>query len=139
MAVAALLNGLSGVTFLRSPENDFDVDELPGLALWMGDQVTEDGETTFIAHHKAEAMIAGTVSGVNGAAAETAANDLYGRVIIAVMADPTLGGLAVNTRETGMLIVNNQDDEGRKTLAGFELSLEVEFWTHAGDPTALAP
>jgi L-alanine-DL-glutamate epimerase-like enolase superfamily enzyme len=137
--LALTIGGIAGVTFVRAPENDFDESELPALGLWLGDDRTEIGPTLDIAIEATEVRISGNATAASGAAAEIAANDLYGKALSAALADPTLGDLAVNTRKIGLTMIHNDSDEGNRPLVGFELSLEVEYWVRAADPTALAP
>lgn len=139
VALKASLAGLSGVTVARNPIVDFDEDELPAVGLFLGDQNSEDGPTSDITINRMVVAIAGHATGATGEAAESAANLLYRSALAVTIADHTLGGLAVNIRETGLTVIFNTGAEGEVPLAGFELSLEVEYWTATRDPTALAP
>lgn len=141
-ALKTRLLTLTGVTVARAPQSDFAESELPALGLFMGDERRQDSSlsgSVEIAERRMEVLIVGHAKGASGEAAETAAHDLYGRAVIAVLADHTQGGLAIDTREAGLIVTANAGAEGETPLCGFELSLEVDYWTRAADPTALAP
>jgi hypothetical protein len=128
-----------GVTCTRAPIADFDMDELPALGLFAGDEESREGPTMNTCIEHMEVTIAGHATGASGEAAETAANELYGQALAAVMADYTHGGLAVNSQKTALMATLNYGADGEAPLAGFELSLDIEYWTLGDDPTASAP
>jgi len=138
VTLETLLSGL-GATVLRNPQDDFEEGDLPAIGLFLGDESTEEGPTSNISIDRMDVVVAGRAKGATGAEADTAANALYGDALTAIMGDHTLGGLVVNTRKTGLSVSLNANAVGEIPLAGFELSIEIEYWTAATDPTALAP
>lgn len=69
---------------------------------------------------------------------DTALTDLYAKVVSAVLADPTLGGLVVDIAEGGLLLDADRG-EGKESAGMFDLTLSVTYWTKPGDPYTVGP
>ena len=81
-----------------------------------------------------DGMVKAGAEGAQG----TLANALYVAVIKAVMADPSYGGLAVDTQE-GAFVVAIDRTRGAPFVASFQLQLLVDYWTQDNAPDQLAP
>jgi hypothetical protein len=114
---------------------DSAVTRYPALVIVDGDQ-TADHSTAGITQYTAQAATEGYAQTSTPAGLGPALNDLYGRTLAASVADPTLGGIAVDVREGEMTVVVERG-EGGKPTAGF--SLAIEFFTAPGGPFTAAP
>ena len=114
-----------------------DNDDYPSLVLMDGDHNVSSDQTQFpiysmdftvqgFVQSKSEDLIGGLV------------NELYGAVVTALTGDVSQGGLAIDTRETGMNVLFNAEDDDKVTAA-FDLGFTIEFATKYGNPGALAP
>ena len=134
-AFFARLQGLAGVTVERNRNREVTPEMMPALVLLEGGQRRQD--ETGLARYVAEADVEGYVLAATDAALGPTLNDLYARAVVAALADPTLGGLAVDVRE-GALDVMIVRESG-KPAAGFSLTFEIEFFAAPADPFAPAP
>jgi hypothetical protein len=116
---------------------DSAVSRYPALVVVDGDQAADHG-TAGITQYTAQAVIEGYAQAATPAGLGPVLNDLYGRTLAAAVADPTLGGIAVDVREREMTVVVERG-EGGKPTAAFSLAIEIEFFTALGDPFAAAP
>jgi len=62
---------------------------------------------------------------------------MYGKILTAALADPTLGGVAVDVREGEMSDPEIDREEGIGPTAAFEIGFEIDFLTAEGDASAL--
>ena len=134
-ALLARLQTLPGVTVERNRNREVTPEMMPALVLLDGGQRRQ--EETGLARYVAEADVEGYVLAATDAALGSTLNDLYARAVAAALADPTLGGLAVDVRE-GALDVMIVRENG-KPAAGFSLTFEIEFFAAPADPFAPAP
>lgn len=88
----------------------------------------DTGETAY----EMELPIEATVTAENDADLGAAANDLYGRVLKTLMADPTLGGLCVQLTERAFDPRIAPVEESQEPLANFSLSVVAEFRGEGG-------
>lgn len=132
------LQGIGGVTVKRNPLVDFDMVELPALGLFVGDQNSAIGETIDVLETHMTVMVVAHVTGADGEAAEIASHVVYGQVVTAIMADPTISALAIDTTEVSLVPTSNAGADGEPPLIGFELTFDVLYRTDAAAPTALA-
>lgn len=137
-AVKTALSGIAGVTVYRNRTKEVPENAMPALVLVDGghdsDQTQSPGHTAYAL----ELTVEGYAKAADDDAIGPALNDLYGKLLAAVMADTTLGGLAIDIREGGMTMDSDRGD-GRASLGGFALTLYVDFWTSTGDPYTAAP
>ena len=134
-AFFAKLQTLAGVAVERNRNREVTPEMMPALVLLEGGQRRQD--ETGLARYVAEADVEGYVLAATDAALGPTLNDLYARAVVAALADPTLGGLAVDVRE-GALDVMIVRESGRPA-AGFSLTFEIEFFAAPADPFAPAP
>lgn len=80
-----------------------------------------------------ELLVEGTTN--VGDASDDALDDLAEEIEIAALVDDQLGGLVNDVRLTNTSMV--LADSGRKVIGGVTLTLEVDYFTTAPDPTAL--
>src|SRR5690606_7001432 len=62
---------------------------------------------------------------------------IYGKILAAALADPTLGGVAVVVREGEMSDPEIDREEGIGPTAAFAIGFEIDFLTAEGDASAL--
>lgn len=84
-----------------------------------------------------ELPIEATVAAETDAELGAAINDLYGRVLAALMADPTLGGLCVQLTERSFDPRIAPVEESQEPLANFSLTLTAEFRGEGGGPWSM--
>jgi hypothetical protein len=137
-AIAAKLAEIIGVVVERNRDTGFQEFGSKGsLNLIEGDQ-SPDFETTQVSKYFVRPSVEGYVQKATPAELGPALNALYGLVLAKLWEDRTLGGLAIDVRE-GERAVQIGARVNQRPVMGFQLELEVEFWTAEGDPTALAP
>jgi len=129
------LQQVAGATVERNPNREVTPDMMPALVMLDGGQRRQD--ESGLARYVVEADVEGYVLAATDAALGAALNDLYARTVVAALADPSLGGLAVDVRE-GALDVSVVRETG-KPAAGFSLTFEIEFFAAPADPFAPAP
>jgi len=136
--LAAFLQALqqvAGAAVERNRNREVAAESMPALVMLDGGQRRQD--ESGLARYVAEADVEGYVLAATDAALGPALNDLYARTVVAALADPTLGGLAVDVRE-GALDVSVVRETG-KPAAGFSLAFEIEFFAAPANPFAPAP
>jgi hypothetical protein len=83
--------------------------------------------------HTARPLIEGCVAAENDEALGPAVNAVYGAIIDALEADVSLGGTAVDIRETGFEIEIDDDPDAKRATAWFLLSVEIEYTSQRVD------
>jgi hypothetical protein len=78
----------------------------------------------------------GYVKAATDALIGPAINNLYGELTKAALADHTLGGLAIDVRESNLQDVYI-DDESQKPSAAFAVTFNITYSTAGGDPFTL--
>lgn len=138
LAIKAKLAAITVPTGLKVYRNKTtENDSYPALVLMDGGHDVTNDQTQFpiyqmslsvqgFVQNKDEALIGGLV------------NELYAAVVVALTTDVSQGNLAFDTRETGMVVDLNQDDDDKVTAA-CEIGFTIEFATKYGNPGALAP
>lgn len=81
--------------------------------------------------------VVGWVSAANDDAQGPAVSALYGSIVAAVLADHTLGGVAVDVREGDMSDPSVDRSPGVAPTAAFEITFEIDFITAEKNPSAL--
>ncbi|MGE0253482.1 MAG: hypothetical protein AB7H93_23605 [Vicinamibacterales bacterium] len=89
--------------------------------------------------------VACAIAEAEGVAQRQAVNALYGRIVAALLADPTLGGVAYDVREVSMsdpvpdAIADAAGNIVSEEFTVFEVVFAVAFVTDERDRTSLAP
>lgn len=134
------LSGLSGVASYRNRDTDVPADRLPAVVQRDGGMIRQY-EATDLVLITLGIELECFVAALTDAELGPAISDLYARVTQMVLADPTLGGLAVDLVETENMMgdpVIARDGADRPNAA-FTLSFSVTFFLKPGDPYSTAP
>lgn len=124
-AIEATLNGLAGYTVLVNPDREPDVEEMPALILLYGpEQVPE-----FVSGVLQGRMTFTVEIHVTGADLETALDDAYVAAANAILADPSVGGLANDLKWAGLGEPDFVREEGHRRTAAQAVDFTVDFWT----------
>lgn len=124
---------LAPVRVERNLRDAVQAEEAPIVTFIEGGHTADQpdfGETSY----EMEVPIEATVSAETGADLGFAINDLYGRVIKSLMADPTLGGLCVQLSERSFDPRVISVEESEKPLCVWALSIIAEFRVQDGSP-----
>lgn len=135
--VEVLATELTGVRVERN--RDARVQEFPSIILIDGAQQPFEPESTGFNEYHLTATIEGYVQHEDQSELGPALNDLYGRAIKAVMADRSLGGIAIDTAEGFMDPPSIGRRENQQPTAMFSVEITVKFWTAENDPFELGP
>lgn len=134
--IATVLGGITGFSGLVVTRNPQEAQvSYPCLCIHDSDETIDEGNFQGVANRVMQPRVEGFVqqSGNSLTNIGTEINRLYAAVETALLADRTLNGLAVDTRITGCVVVNDEG-EGRQPTAAFEATFEVQYWTRSGDP-----
>src|SRR5947208_3378565 len=112
--LAARLATLSGVTVER--DRDEAVATFPSLVV-PPESEDVDSEDLPLAQRRIAVTVEGYVQAATDAAAETVAHQLYADALAAIAADPSLGGVALDTTETGFDLVQDEAAQSKPTVA----------------------
>jgi hypothetical protein len=137
-AFFATLSGIPGVTAYRNRDKSVPADKTPALVQVDGGLEPDDtthGQMRYIQRITIECFVTSTLDSGLG----PATSDLYSKIILAVLADPLLNGLADDVREKSMSDPDIDYGEGKSPTAKFTLSFEIEFSTAVGNPQQSAP
>ncbi|MGE0715647.1 MAG: hypothetical protein AB7P02_09400 [Alphaproteobacteria bacterium] len=134
-AVETAMQTLGGVTVYRNRSSR--IVSLPAVNLVDGGMKADD-ETLGLTRYDMEFSVQGYVDPANDAAIGPAISDLQARIVEALLADPTLGGVVVDVHE-GESRVDIDRGEGKAPVAMIETDFTVEFFTREGDPYATGP
>lgn len=116
---------------------DAPVTNFPMLVVIDGDMEASDSESN-VAKYSMDVTAEGWVTADSGAAASSAANELYAQAVKAALADRTLSGLAVDITELSSNFQVDRSD-GKKAVGMFSVSFRIDFFTKQGDPFTAAP
>jgi hypothetical protein len=133
-AFAAKVALVSGVTVERN--RDYNVTAFPALVVLDGGQQAEDDNTGYTRY-----TMTVDVEGYVGAGSLNVGNrlnELYGKMLACVMADRTLGGLAIDISEQELDISINRE-EGQARTGAFLATFSVEYFTAQGNPYVPGP
>ena len=140
--LAAFKTTLEGLTvFGLSVERNRDtqVTEFPALVMRDGEPQPDDTFATYVTRYVMPVEVEGYVrTDEDGKTVEQKIDQLYGLVVQALLADPTLGGLAVDVAEQPTA-VQRDTAEGHPDCGAFLTTFLVEFWTRQGDPYTVGP
>jgi len=114
------------------------VEEFPSLLMMDGGQsVTE--ENAGVKLHSLRVELEGYVSAATSAELGPALSDLHGQTVLALMADRTLGDLAIDLREGEFRDPEIDRTQGHRPFAAFSLAFEIDYFTDPSDPYQPAP
>ncbi len=136
VAVETLVAGLLGVTAERN--RDTAVTKFPSVIVLDGPQE----EPTYLSGLISYLMVFQLemyAAGATGKAAGSALNALYGAVVVALTADPTLGGLVVDMTEGPFEEIEIGQAAGQGATIAGNLQWITTYWTPVGDPFTVAP
>jgi len=114
------------------------VDAFPSLLMMDGGQsVTEEnaGIKFYILRVEVEGYVGAAASLLLG----PALSDLHGQTVLALMADRTLGNLAIDLREGELRDPEIDRTQGHRPFAAFSLAFEIDYFTDPNDPYQPAP
>ncbi|MGF7178434.1 hypothetical protein [Azospirillum doebereinerae] len=137
-AFETLLGAVPGVvTVYRGRRKTVPEDKLPALVMRAA-PVSSDQESAAVVRNVERIAVTAFAKDSTDAGLDRALAALWAALQRAVEADPTLGGLVVDTN----LVEADQgaaDDEGVGGVGDVFAVYSVEYWTKPGDPYALAP
>lgn len=136
-----LLDSLApqGITVSRNRRRRPDRKSMPAIILIDGGHEPDmEGRATHFWPFRLSAYLEGHVAAARDEDLGAAASDLYGKALAAVLADTTLGNLAIDIEEAGYAqeLVR---EEGTEAGIVFALNLIITYATDDGDPYASAP
>ncbi len=114
------------------------VEEFPSLLMMDGGQsVTE--ENAGVKLHSLRVELEGYVSAATSAELGPALSDLHGQTVLALMADRTLGDLAIDVREGELRDPEIDRTQGHRPFAAFSLAFEIDYFADPNNPYEPAP
>jgi hypothetical protein len=125
------------ITVYRGRRKTVPDDKLPALVM-RSSPVSSDQESAAVTRNLERVTVTALLKDVTDAGLDRALADLWAALLRAVDADPTLGGLAVDTNLTEA-DQGATDDEGVGGVGDVFAAFTIEYWTKPGDPYALAP
>jgi hypothetical protein len=130
------LQTIANVTVERNRVEPVEV--FPSLLMIDGGQsVTE--ENAGFKFHALRVDIEGYVGAATSLQLGPALSDLHGQTVLALMADRTLGDLAIDLREGELRDPEIDRTQGHRPFAAFSLAFEVDYFTDPSDPYQPAP
>jgi hypothetical protein len=133
--VGTALAGMADVQAFNGRDTDIAATEMPAVVLRDGGHDVRDG-ISGEASYTLAFTVEGFVTGTDEAAIAAAVDDLYGKVVKALVADPTLGGEASDVRHVSMSAPDPLTEDQDAPYAVIELDFEVDFETAENDPYA---
>lgn len=134
--VAANLPG--SLTVYRGLRKQVPEGKLPALVM-KASPVSSDQESAAVTRNVERIAVTGFLkANASDADLHRQGVDLGAAILRTVEADPTLGGIAIDTNLTEA-DQDEADGEGVGGLGDIFFAFTVEFWTKPGDPYALAP
>jgi len=135
-AFLARLQTIANVTVERNRVEP--VEAFPSLLMMDGGQSVSE-ENAGVKLHALRVDIEGYISAVTAAELGPALSDLHGLAILALMADRTLGNLAIDLREGDLRDPEIDRTQGHRPFAAFSLAFEIDYFTDPNDPYQPAP
>ncbi|MBP2297955.1 hypothetical protein [Azospirillum picis] len=136
MVVAANLPGV--ITVYRGLRKPVPDGKLPALVM-KASPVSSDQESAAVTRNVERITVTAFLkNNASDAELHRQGVDLGAAILRAVEADPTLGGIAVDTNLTEA-DQDEADGEGVGGLGDVFFAFAVEFWTRPGDPYTAAP
>lgn len=139
-AVENALKTVAGFNVFRNLDRAVQESDCPALVIYDGGQ-TYDGSLSGVSKYVTRISIDVVLAEKNHTAFGPAASAAAAKIIEAVMADPQLGGLAVQIQEADDAMNDPQPLSALNIRAaiGFAMNFNVEYWTKPGKPYLLAP
>jgi hypothetical protein len=114
------------------------VEAFPTLLMIDGGQsVTE--ENAGVKLHALRVEVEGYVGTTTAADLGPALSDLHGQTVLALLADRTLGDLAIDLREGELRDPEIDRAQGHRPFAAFSQTFEIDYFTDPNDPYQPAP
>ena len=135
-AFLARLQTIANVTVERNRVEP--VEAFPSLLMMDGGQSVSE-ENAGVKLHALRVDIEGYVSAATAAELGPALSDLHGQIVLALMADRTLGDLAIDLREGELRDPEIDRTQGHRPFAAFSLAFEIDYFTDPNDPYQPAP
>ncbi|MGB4101070.1 MAG: hypothetical protein WBK91_04100 [Alphaproteobacteria bacterium] len=135
VALVARLATMAGVQVSRNSDIDMARDAMPAVVLFEGNLgAILDNQYTTIYRQAVEVDC--YVKAANSDLLGSAVSDLFGKVTLAVLGDPSMGGVAVNLEPQPDFCSAPIIDRtpGRAATAAFTLGFVIQFHTKANDP-----
>lgn len=124
-------------TVYRGRRKTVPEDKLPALVMRTS-VVSQDQFNAGAVRNLERITVAALVKGTTDKELDQALADLSAALQMAVEADPTLGGIAVDTNLTEA-DQSTPDEDGYGGIGEVFAAYTVEFWTRPGDPYTAAP
>lgn len=133
---AALPPLFEGIRVERN--RDAPTQKFPAVNVLDGGNERVEPESTGFNEYTMTPAVEGYVQTERSEELGPAMNELYGQVILALMADRSLGGLAIDMAEGPMTVeIGRRENQG--PVAGFRVEISVRFWTAEDNPYQLGP
>ena len=137
--LAAFLAQLQAIANVTAERNRVEpVEAFPSLLMIDGGQSVTD-ENAGLKLHVLRVEVEGYVSTATSAELGPALSDLHGQTVLALMADRTLGDLAIDLREGELRDPEIDRTQGHRPFAAFSLAFEIDYFTDPDDPYQPAP
>ena len=114
------------------------VETFPVLLMIDGGQTVTE-ENAGIKLHALRVEVEGYVGAATAADLGPPLSDLHGQTVLALMADRTLGDLAIDLREGELRDPEIDRTQGHRPFAAFSLAFEIDYFTDPSDPYQPAP
>lgn len=137
LGTVAAPNVPGAITVYRGRRKQVAEDKLPALVMRAA-PVSDEQSNAAVTRCIERVTVSGLVKAATDRALDQALADLSAAVQRAVQSDPTLGGIAVDTR-LSEADQSTADDEGVGGVGEIFLAYTVEYWTRPGDPYTPAP
>jgi len=135
--LAAFVTALGTMTGVAVERNRTPlVTRFPSAIVLDGGQ-SPNTASTQVTFYTLRASVEGWVAASTDGGLGPAISELYGKIVAAALADPTLGGVAIDVREGAMSDPEIDREEGIGPTAAFALDFEIDFLTAEGDASAL--
>lgn len=143
--LAAMLTALEGITSVYGLDGhvhrnlEAEVEHFPTLILVDGDEQADEENFNGFCQCFMTVAVEGHVRLEGGSATNigSAINALYAATEAALLADRTLGGVAVNILKQGCEVDVNRGT-GQQPQGAFAATYTVQYFHRSGDPTTLA-
>lgn len=135
VAFKSNLATLAGVTVQRNRDTEAERDEMPLLNMLDG-SVQLNTVSAGFHHYSMIVQVEGFVKAANADLLGPALSDLYGKTLQKVLSNRTLGGIAIDVRESEAALEPPVflGNAAGVAVAAFETGFIIEFSTVPGDP-----
>lgn len=127
-AILTRLQAIEGVTIARTPDTEFDENDIPAIAVIDGGH-SVDYTNAGLLIYETTVSVELFVKSDGDTTLGTEINNLYDQVMSVIFADPTLGGLVIAVRETELDDPEIGRIVGQSPNAGAVLRLNIQFMT----------